>query len=197
MIFSVCCMTQRCFKNHISENNTSAVTGISLWGPRQFPRLLSTAVQVGLHQIQPPKMFDFTCMYSTPGRFTIMNTWCGEAVNSAYKITPFLLPVGPGCCLSNEVTSCHVTPPPSQQPTCVDFSLNPSLAFPLLFSCTALWILRLLSVTNSPTQGYCLLPISAFVLPFQAGYSLISLVGGVVWERVDEEGGGAFPIKRP
>ena len=144
-------------------------------------------------------------MYGTPGRFTLMNTWCGEAVNSAYKITPFLLPVGPGCCLSNEVTSCHVTPPPSQQPTCVDFSLNPPpasppffLSFSFFFFCSALWILRLLSVTNSPTQGYCLLPISAFVLPFQAGYSLISLVGGVVWERVGEGGGGGgFPIKRP
>ena len=141
------------------------------------------SVQVVLHQIQPPKKFDFTC---TPGRFAIMNTWCGEAVNSAYKITPFLLPVGPGCCLSNEVTSCHVTPPPSQKPTCVDF-----LLIPLFLRC-ALWILRLPSVTNSPTQGYCLLSISAFVLPFQAGYSLISLVGGVVCERVK---GGASQLK--
>lgn len=93
------------------------------------------SAQEVMHQNQPPEMFHSTRTYSTPGRFTIMNTRCGEAVNSPYKITPFLLPVGPGCCLSNEVMSCHVTPPPSQQPTCVDFSLNPPTA---PFFCAAL-----------------------------------------------------------
>lgn len=155
--------------------NTSAVIRYQF-----IQQTLYLSAQVVLHLVQPPKLFAFTCMYSTPGRFTIMNTWCGEAVNSAYKITPFLLPVGPGCCLSNEVMCCHVTPPPSQQPTCVDFSLNPPPPPKSFFS--ALWILRLPSVTNSPTQGYCLLPISAFVLSFQGSYSLISLVSGVVWE---------------
>lgn len=71
----------------------------------------------------------FSHTYGTPGRFTLMNTWCVEAVNSAYKIPPFLLPVSCGCCLSNEVTSCHVTPPP----TCVDFSLNPLFYPSLIF----------------------------------------------------------------
>lgn len=134
-----------------------------------------------------------------------MNTWCGGALNSAYKIPPFLLPVGPGWCLSNEVTSCHVTPPPTparpplplSNPPVWTFHLIPSTprqppTFPLLFLACVLWILRLLSVTNSPTQGYCLFSISAFVLPFQADYSLISLVGGEDGER---RGGGAFQLK--
>lgn len=133
----------------------------------------------------------------TPGRFAIMNTWCGGVLNSAYKIPPFLLPVGPGWCLSNEVTSCHVTPtltpparppfPPTNPPVWT-FHLIPSThrqppTFPLLLLACVLWILRLLSVTNSPTQGYCLFSISAFVLPFRTDYSLISLVGGEDGER--------------
>lgn len=82
----------------------------------------------------PPDCTGTSC---TPGRLAVINTWCGAALNSSNKIPPFFLPVG--WCLSNEVTSCHVTPPlplqltpphplpsqPSQQPTCVDFSLNP------------------------------------------------------------------------
>lgn len=62
----------------ITKNNTSAVIWNQFVRPLPVPTLTvrSTylSVQVVLHQTQPPKMFDFTCMYSTPGRFTIMNT---------------------------------------------------------------------------------------------------------------------------
>lgn len=49
--------------------NTSAVIR------KQFiQQTLYLSAQVVLHLVQPPKLFVFTCMYSTPGRFTIMNT---------------------------------------------------------------------------------------------------------------------------
>lgn len=51
-----------------------------------------SSIHVVLHQISAPSdVWLRSHIQRTPGRFTIMNAWCGAALNSAYKITPFFL----------------------------------------------------------------------------------------------------------
>lgn len=160
------CRTQSWLPSHTTVGSM-AMAGRAAAPPRTAP--------------EPPQL-----RRGAPGRFVLMRARCGAAAHSAYKITPFLLSCEARLLFikRGNVLSCD-TPSP-QKPTCVDFTPNP-LSLPPPPS-SLLWILRLLSVTNSPTQGYCLFFISAFVFLLPGSiHCFISQC--VVWEGAGGVGG--------